>query len=142
MFKYCSSTGAGGIQTKRYLGATLHLNTSLDSFAAKRTYDKLVTARLHCTANTHLGLPKETKVRDTPAVSFLAMCCSSQARMPTKAVALIWIMRTKETMPATAVDVSIASTTQSEIARSVEKPCMKVNCPKPRSSCVRIPLRR
>jgi hypothetical protein len=69
-----------------------------------------------------------------PAASFLAMCCSNHALMPTNAVALICTINTKLTRPATLVEVRTASTTQSDMARSVEKPCKKVSWPRPNRS--------
>jgi hypothetical protein len=43
-----------GDKMRSCLGGDLGGNTILNSFAAKHTYDELVTAQSHCTANAHL----------------------------------------------------------------------------------------
>ena len=66
-------------------------------------------------------------VRFTPAVTLLAICCSSHALNPTIAVALICTMSMILTTVVAAIESKNASMTHSETERRVEKPCRTTN---------------
>jgi hypothetical protein len=70
-----------GDKMRRYLGGDLGGNTILNSFAAKRTYDELVTAQSHCTANAHLIQRGDDHIFKEFLYGVLVQCFASESNV-------------------------------------------------------------